>query len=57
MKFEIVKDNKVYMWTEQKSCIPPFEELKAMSKARIPYKFKLNGKNISLKKLKEFLDG
>ena len=46
MKFEIIREKKVVMWTEQKSCIPPIDELRVMSKARIPYKFKLNGKYI-----------
>jgi hypothetical protein len=56
MKFEIIKEGKVYMWTEERSCIPDIEELTAMSKARIPYKFRLNGKAITLKKLKEFMN-
>ena len=55
MKFEILKEGKVYMWTEQKSCIPSIDELQAMNKARIPYKFRLNGKAISLKALKQFI--
>lgn len=57
MIFEVLKEGRVYMWTEQKSCIPPLETLTAMSKARIPYKFKLNGKNITLKGIKDFLNG
>jgi hypothetical protein len=57
MKFEIINDkNQVVMWCEQVSCIPPLEELKLMSQSRYRYKCKLNGKNITLKRLKEMMD-
>jgi hypothetical protein len=54
MKFQIYgKDNKCKLVTESKSCIPGIDELKLMSK--VGYKFKLDGKSISLSKLKEEL--
>lgn len=53
MKFEVVSDRGVtVMQTEMKSCIPDEEQLSCMNKAG--YKFKLNGKNVTLKRLKEF---
>lgn len=54
MKFQIYgKDKKCKLVTESKSCIPDIDELKLMSKAG--YKFKLDGKAVSLSKLKEVL--
>ena len=54
MKFQIFgKDNKCKLVTESKACIPDINELKLMSKAG--YKFRLDGKAISLSKLKEKL--
>jgi hypothetical protein len=54
VKFEILNDkNQVVMWCEKASCIPPLEELKLMSQSK--YKYKLNGKNVTLKKLKEII--
>ena len=53
MKFEVVNDKGVtVMQTTMKSCIPDEEQLSLMSKAG--YKFKLDGKNVTMKKLKEF---
>ena len=54
MKFQVFgKDNQCRFVTESKSCIPDIAELKAISKAG--YKFKLNGKVVSLARLKEEL--
>lgn len=54
MKFEVINDkNKVVMHTEHTSCIPDKDILNSMSKAG--YKFKLNGKAITTKKLNEEL--
>jgi hypothetical protein len=54
MKFQIFgKDKKCKLVTESKACIPDISELKLMSKAG--YKFKVDGKAISLAKLKEEL--
>lgn len=53
MKFEVVNDKGVaVMQTEMKSCIPDEEQLSYMSKAG--YKFKLEGKIVTLKKIKEY---
>ncbi len=53
MKFEVINDRGVtVMQTTMKSCIPDEEQLTYMSKAG--YKFKLEGKVVTLKKLKEF---
>ena len=52
MKFEILNDkNKVVMTTTSASCIPDRNTLNIMSKGG--YKFKMDGKSITLKKLKE----
>lgn len=54
MKFQIFgKDNKCKLVAESKACIPNMQELKLMSK--VGYKFKLDGKVVSLAKLKEIL--
>ena len=54
MKFQIFgKDKKCKLVTESKSCIPDMKELSLMNKAG--YKFKLDGKAISIAKLKEEL--
>lgn len=54
MKFEVINQaNKVVMNTEQISRIPNDARLKLMNIAG--YKFKMNGKPISLIRLKEFL--
>ena len=60
MKFEVVNDKNVPMMsTTYISCIPEKDELTSMSKAG--YKFKLDGKSITIKKLieklKEITDG
>lgn len=55
MKFQIFgKDNQCKFVTEYKSCIPDISELIIMTKSG--YKFRLNGKLISLSKLKESLE-
>lgn len=55
MKFQIFgKDNQCRFVTESKSCIPSIKELTAISKAG--FKFKLDGKVVSLVRLKEELE-
>ena len=52
MRFEVINDrNKTVMQTAHMSCIPDKELLNAMSKAG--YKFKLNGKMTTIKKLSD----
>ena len=54
MKFEVINDkNKTVMSTTSLSCIPNENELNSMSKAG--YKFKIDGKAITIKKLNEKL--
>ena len=54
MKFEVVNDkNKVVMNTTSPGCIPSKDALSLMSKAG--YKFKLNGKVVTIRKLYETL--
>ena len=54
MKFEVINDrNKTVMHTSSPSCIPDKDILTSMSKAG--YKFKLDGKAITIKKLNEKL--
>lgn len=54
MKFQVFgKDNQCRFVTESKNCIPDIKELTAISKAG--YKFKLDGKVVSLSRLKEEL--
>ncbi len=54
MKFEIFNDNGVILFnTEYIECIPHYKELSSMSKMR--YKFKINGKIVSIKKINEIL--
>lgn len=54
MKFEVINDkNKTVMSTTSLSCIPNKNELNSMSKAG--YKFKIDGKAITIKKLNEKL--
>lgn len=54
MKFEIINSNSVVlMQTKSWLCIPDEDTLKLMLKA--DYKFKLDGKIITTKKLKEKL--
>ena len=53
MKFEVINDKGItVMQTTTKSCIPDEEQLSYMSKAG--YKFKLGGKVVTLKKIKEY---
>lgn len=49
MLFEVVRDNKVYMSTEEPSYIP-YNDLDSMQKSG--YKFKLDGRVISASQLK-----
>lgn len=54
MKFEVVNDkNKVVMNTTNPDCIPKKDTLNLISKAG--YKFKLNGKVVTIRKLYETL--
>ena len=54
MKFEVINDrNKTVMHTSSPSCIPDKDILTSMSKAG--YKFKLDGKTVTIKKLNEKL--
>lgn len=54
MRFEVVNDkNKTVMRTPSLYCIPDKDILTSMSKAG--YKFKLDGKTITIKKLNEML--
>lgn len=54
MKFEVLNNTgKVVECTEFKECIN-IEKLKSANSAG--YKFKLNGKTITYKKIKEFLE-
>lgn len=54
MKFEVVNDkNKTVMSTESLSCIPNKDALNSISKAG--YKFRFDGKMITIKKLNEKL--
>lgn len=53
MKFEISINERIIFSTEYKECLPPFKELKAIYSAG--YKFKLNGKRISLNNMKEYI--
>ena len=54
MNFEIINDkNKVVMHTTDTTCIPDKDVLNLMLKAG--YKFKLNGKATTIKKLNEQL--
>ena len=54
MEFKVLNENGIcVMSTTHVSCIPDEEQLKDM--AKFGYKFKLDGKAISVKKIKEFL--
>lgn len=54
MKFEVINDkNKVVMHTKYTSCMPNKDALNLMAKAG--YKFKLDNKAITVKKLNERL--
>lgn len=54
MHFEIINDkNKTMMSTESATCIPDKNMLDSISRAG--YRFKLNGKIITIKKLNEQL--
>lgn len=54
MKFEVINDkNKIVMHTSDISCIPDKDILNLMSKAG--YKFKLDNKAVTIKKLNEQL--
>lgn len=54
MKFECVnRDGRTMCSTTFKSCLPTESEIDSMSDAG--YKFKLDGKNISKKRTKEFI--
>lgn len=54
MLFQVVNDNGVPVFhTEYISCIPDESQLTSMQKAG--YKFKVDGKSVSIKKIKETL--
>ena len=54
MKFEIFNENGVRLfYTEHKECIPTPNELSAMTRLR--YKFKVDDKIVSKKKVEEIL--
>lgn len=54
MKFEVVNDKGItVMCTESESCIPNEDELYIMNKEK--YKFKIDGKIVSIKKIKEIV--
>lgn len=55
MLFQVVNDKGVpVMRTERASCIPDDSQLSSMSK--VGYKFKIDGKAASIKKVKEVRD-
>ena len=55
MRFEVINDkNKIVMQTSHMSCIPDKNTLNSMQKAG--YKFKLNGKTITIKKLSDKIE-
>lgn len=52
MNFQVVNDKgNIVMQTDYEECIPKIEELSMIQKAG--YKFKLDGKSISPRKIKE----
>ena len=56
MIFQVLSDKgKVMMRTEHFSCLPKDSELASLSKAG--YKFKIDGKQCSLKRVKEYIAG
>lgn len=55
-RFEVLNEKGVaVMGTNSPSCIPDDNQLSSMSKAG--YKFKIDGKSASVKKVKEVRDG
>lgn len=55
MKFQVINDKGIgVMETHFASCIPDGAQLASMSKAG--YKFKIDGKAVSIKKIKEVRD-
>lgn len=55
MQFEVINDKGVtVMRTEHKSCIPDDNQLASMAKAG--YKYKIDGKTVLTKKVKEIMD-
>ena len=54
MKFQVINDKGVpVMGTEYVSCIPDEQQLSSMAKAG--YKFKIDGKAMSIKKIKQVI--
>ena len=54
MKFEVIgMDGKTVFQTEYRECIPAKHQIDDMSKSG--YKFKIDGKNVTKKKLLELL--
>lgn len=54
MLFQVYKDNKLRLSTEQPSCVYDDEALKNLQNSG--FKFKLNGKKATLKEVKSFRD-
>ena len=55
MKFEIINNNgKIVFNTMDESCLPTKGEINSMTKAG--YKFKIDGKSTTKKKLEEIID-
>lgn len=54
MEFEVISpDGRIVMGCKEISCVPTEHQLKDMYK--YGYKFKLDGKSISVKKITEFI--
>lgn len=53
MKFEAIQNGEIIFVTEQISCIPPKRQIEIMTKAG--YKFKIDGKIITKKRIEEIL--
>lgn len=54
MKFKVVnREGRAVMSTEYIECIPDEEQLKSM--AKVGYKFKIDEKTVSVKKIKELI--
>ena len=54
MKFEAVLNGITMMSTEDIECVPGEDQISSMTKAG--YKFKIDGKIVTSKKIKEFLE-
>ena len=55
MNFEAINDKGVVTFRcKQKSCVPTMDEIKSMLNAG--YKFKIDGKIVTKKRIKEWID-